>query len=66
MLNFDLVHSGPETLAGRYMRMFWQPVHRSGDLTAGRAVPLRIMKKDFTLYRGRSAPFGGLCAEKKP
>jgi hypothetical protein len=30
-------------------------------------VPLRIMKEDFTLYRGRSgAPFGGLCAEKKP
>jgi 5,5'-dehydrodivanillate O-demethylase len=67
MLNFDFAHSGPETLAGRYMRMFRQPVYRSGDLAAGRAVPLRIMKEDFTLYRGRSgAPFGGLCAEKKP
>jgi 5,5'-dehydrodivanillate O-demethylase oxygenase subunit len=67
MLNFDFVQCGPETLAGRYMRMFWQPVYRSGDLAAQRTVPLRIMKEDFTLYRVRSgAPFGGLCAEKKP
>ncbi len=22
----DFVHSGPGTLAGRYMRLFWQPV----------------------------------------
>jgi 5,5'-dehydrodivanillate O-demethylase len=34
------------------MRMFWQPVYRSQDLPAGRAVPLRIMGEDFTLYRG--------------
>jgi hypothetical protein len=23
----DFVHTGPETLAGRYLRMFWQPVY---------------------------------------
>jgi 5,5'-dehydrodivanillate O-demethylase len=68
MPDFDFVHTGPETLAGRYMRMFWQPVYRSGDLKAGRAVPLRIMNEDFTLYRGRSgAPFvvGPRCAHRR-
>jgi 5,5'-dehydrodivanillate O-demethylase oxygenase subunit len=68
MPDFDFVHTGPETLAGRYMRMFWQPVYRSDDLKAGRAVPLRIMNDDFTLYRGRSgAPFvvGPRCAHRR-
>src|SRR5580704_627224 len=68
MPNLDFVQTGPETLAGRYMRMFWQPVYRSADLAAGRAVPLRIMNEDFTLYRGRSgAPFvvGPRCAHRR-
>ena len=54
----DFVHTGPGTLAGRYLRMFWQPVYRSQDLLRGRAVPIRIMSEDFTLYRGESgAPY---------
>jgi len=48
----DFVHTGPGTLAGRYMRMFWQPVYRAQDLATGRANPIRIMNEDFTLYRG--------------
>ena len=48
----DFVHTGPGTLAGRYMRMFWQPVYRGQELAKGRAVPIRIMSEDFTLYRG--------------
>ena len=48
----DLALTGPGTLAGRYMRTFWQPVYRSEDLPAGRAVPIRIMSEGFTLYRG--------------
>lgn len=48
----DLVHTGPGTIAGRYMRSFWQPVMRSEDLKAGTAQPLRIMGEDFTIYRG--------------
>jgi hypothetical protein len=32
-----LAKTGPRTLAGRYMRRFWQPVHRSEDLKPGRA-----------------------------
>ena len=48
----DFVHTGPGTLAGRYLRMFWQPVYRAQDLPPGRAKPLKIMGEDFTLYRG--------------
>ncbi|MBM2812290.1 MAG: hypothetical protein HW416_3049, partial [Chloroflexi bacterium] len=48
------VHTGPETVGGRYLRLFWHPAYRGQDLAAGRAVPLRIMSEDFTLYRGES------------
>ena len=48
----DLLRTGPGTLAGRYLRSFWQPVYRSQDLPAGKAKPIRIMSEDFTLYRG--------------
>jgi 5,5'-dehydrodivanillate O-demethylase oxygenase subunit len=50
----DAAHTGPEHLAGRYLRRFWQPVARCQDLEVGRAKPLRIMSEDFTLYRGES------------
>jgi 5,5'-dehydrodivanillate O-demethylase oxygenase subunit len=54
----DFVHTGRGTLAGRYLRMFWQPVYASEDLKPGYAVPIRIMSEDFTLYRGESgAPY---------
>lgn len=48
----DFVHTGPATLAGRFLRMFWQPIYRAGDLAAGQTVPIKIMNEDFTLYRG--------------
>src|SRR5512138_265937 len=50
----DFVHTGPATLAGRYMRRFWQPVYVLERLKAGQAVPIRIMSEGFTLYRGAS------------
>jgi 5,5'-dehydrodivanillate O-demethylase len=50
----DFVHTGPGTLAGRYLRMFWQPVHRAEDIAPGRAKLLKIMSEDFTLYRGET------------
>jgi 5,5'-dehydrodivanillate O-demethylase len=50
----DFVHTGPGTLAGQYLRMFWQPVCRAQDLAPGRAVPIRIMSEELTLYRGES------------
>lgn len=50
----DFVRTGPGTLAGRYLRMFWQPVYLARELEPGRAVPVRIMGEDFTLFRGES------------
>ena len=50
----DFAHTGPGTLAGRYMRMFWQPVYRSQDIAPGQTKPMCIMSEQFTLYRGSS------------
>src|SRR6266511_1974903 len=50
----DFVHTGPGTLAGRYLRMFWQPVFRGQDLGPGQAAPVQVMSERFTLYRGES------------
>ena len=50
----DFAHTGPGTLAGRYLRSFWQPVSRSRDLAPGQAAPFRLMNEDFTLYRSES------------
>jgi 5,5'-dehydrodivanillate O-demethylase oxygenase subunit len=63
----EIVHTGPGTLAGRYLRMFWQPVGCSYELAAGEALPVRILGEDFTLYRGDSgAPYlvGSRCAHR--
>ncbi|HEX9662009.1 MAG TPA: Rieske 2Fe-2S domain-containing protein [Candidatus Binatia bacterium] len=63
----DFVHTGPGTLAGRYLRMFWQPICCSYELAAGQALPVRIVGDDFTLYRGDSgAPYlvGPRCAHR--
>jgi 5,5'-dehydrodivanillate O-demethylase len=48
----DFYHTGPGTLAGRFIRMFWHPILRSEDLQAGRAKPIRFASEDLTLYRG--------------
>jgi 5,5'-dehydrodivanillate O-demethylase len=52
--DMDFVRTGPQTLGGRYLRRFWQPIYQSRDLARGRAVPIRIMSEEFTLYRGKS------------
>lgn len=49
--NLDCHHTGPGTLAGRYLRSFWQPVFHSADLPAARAKPIRVLGDEFTLYR---------------
>ncbi len=50
----DFHHTGPDTLAGRYLRMFWQPVLHCEELTTGCARPIKIMNGDYTLYRGEA------------
>ncbi len=49
----DFIHTGPDTLAGRYLRTFWSPVYRSQDLAPGDVVPIKIMCEKFSLYRGQ-------------
>jgi 5,5'-dehydrodivanillate O-demethylase oxygenase subunit len=63
----DFVHTGPKSIAGRYLRRFWQPVCCSYELQAGQALPIRIMDEDFTLYRGESGAahlVGPRCAHR--
>jgi 5,5'-dehydrodivanillate O-demethylase len=63
----DFVHSGPKSIAGRYLRRFWQPVCCSYELQVGQALPIRIMDEDFTLYRGESGAahlVGPRCAHR--
>jgi 5,5'-dehydrodivanillate O-demethylase len=51
--DFDvLLDTGPGTLAGRYLRMFWHPVARAQDIAPGRARPIKMLGEQFTLYRG--------------
>ena len=48
----DFVHAGPGTLAGRYLRRFWHPIHVSDALKVGRPVRVQVMGEFFTLWRG--------------
>ena len=50
----DFVHTGPGTLAGRYLRRYWQPIYVSETLPMGRIVPIRILGEELALYRGES------------
>lgn len=50
----DVVHTGPGTLAGQYIRRFWHPFHRSEDLGNGQAIPITVLGEQFTLYRGEA------------
>jgi 5,5'-dehydrodivanillate O-demethylase oxygenase subunit len=63
----DFVHTGPKSIAGRYLRKFWQPVCCSYELQVGQALPIRIMDEDFTLFRGESGTaqlVGPRCAHR--
>jgi 5,5'-dehydrodivanillate O-demethylase len=54
----DVVHTGPGTLAGRYLRGFWQPVAVAADLAPGTAQAVRVLGEEFALYRGQGGtPF---------
>ena len=50
----DFVHTGPGTLAGRYLRRSWQPVYVSEKLPKGKIAPIRILGEELALYRGES------------
>lgn len=48
----DFGHIGPGTLAGRYLRRFWQPIYCSDELVIGRPIRLQALGEYFTVYRG--------------
>ena len=48
----DFEQTGPGTLAGRYLRLFWQPVYVAHELKPEWTVPIEIMNEQFTLFRG--------------
>jgi 5,5'-dehydrodivanillate O-demethylase len=48
----DIGRTGPGTLAGRYLRSFWQPILHAEELPVGRVRTARAMGEDFALYRG--------------
>ena len=45
----DFISAGPGTLAGTFLRRFWQPIYCAHEILPGRAVPIRIMGENFTL-----------------
>ncbi len=48
----DFVHVGPGTVAGKYLRRYWQPICPARDVEIGKARPARLLGEDFTVYRG--------------
>jgi len=50
----DFVTTGPNTVAGRYLRRYWQPVLLSRELRRGQVRPIRVMSSDFTVYRDQA------------
>lgn len=65
--NADFAATGPGTLAGRYLRGFWQPVARACDVVPDWPVPVRIMSEELTVYRGAGGAVhavGGRCAHR--
>lgn len=48
----EFASAGPETVGGKYLRKYWQPVALSKEIEAGKAKPIHVMGEKFTLYRG--------------
>ncbi|HZH84451.1 MAG TPA: Rieske 2Fe-2S domain-containing protein, partial [Phototrophicaceae bacterium] len=63
----ECIYTGPGTLAGRYLRLFWQPICCAYELQPGQALPIKILGEEFTVYRGASGmPYlvGPRCAHR--
>jgi 5,5'-dehydrodivanillate O-demethylase oxygenase subunit len=63
----DFEHTGPGRPAGHLLRQRWQPVYPADDLPPGRAVPLKILHTELTLYRdddGVAHIVAGRCAHR--
>jgi 5,5'-dehydrodivanillate O-demethylase oxygenase subunit len=63
----DFEHTGPGRPAGYLLRQRWQPVYAADELEPGRAVPLKILHEELTLYRGEDGSahiIAGRCAHR--
>lgn len=63
----QLTDTAPDTLMGKLLRTFWQPIGTLAELAPGTARSLRILGDELTLYRGESGqPYliGGRCAHR--
>ena len=52
--DLDYVHTGPDTIAGRYLRSYWQPILLSQELRPERPLRVKVMGEWLTAYRGTS------------
>ena len=50
----EFVRSDAGTLMGNLLRTFWQPVALAAELLPSKAIPIRVMGEDLTLYRGEN------------
>lgn len=63
-----LIPTGPDSPMGQLLRCFWQPVAMAEELASGKAIRLRILGEDLTLYRGQSGKtylVGGTCPHRR-
>lgn len=63
-----LTQCGHDTPMGILLRQFWHPVALSRSVEVGRAVGLRVLGEELTLYRGESGNLhlvGGRCAHRR-
>jgi 5,5'-dehydrodivanillate O-demethylase len=49
----DFAHIGPDSLAGKHLRQFWQPLCAGDDLQVGRPKRVQVLNEWFTAYRGQ-------------
>ena len=64
----DFCSIGPDTLMGRWLRTFWQPVYVAADLPVAYPKPIKMLGEQFTLYRGESGEahvVGFRCAHRR-
>lgn len=66
--HIKLLHqTGPQSLMGKLLRRFWQPIARSQLVAKGEARGVKVLGEELTLYRGEGgAPHlvGGRCAHR--
>lgn len=63
----EIAECDRDTLMGRLLRRFWQPVAPAVSIAKGQAKLIRIMGEELTLYRGESGkPYlvAGRCAHR--